>query len=481
MPISSSVVWELRSAGNANNGGGFKTGATGSDFSQQNAAQYALTGLTSAGAGNTILSAAAAADMVGNVAQAISGTNITPGFFEVLSVVVGVSITFSTNSAAASICTGIAASGVINIGGALLTWAQLFGTGVMAAGQNAWVKGSFTITSAVIINFQAGTTSASFGSTVTGYSTTRGDTGQATLTTATNSIDLVAFTSTYGLTFKQITSSSTAGTRGDGWKAKAGSNSAAIAFDTCVMDGFSRAIVGNFSVDFMFASLFLRNTEIKNCTSTSDGARNSGYTSMVGCIIHDNAGYGWRHTSGGVSGGFVAENTIFTRNGLDNLFLDSSDVPTASNSGCATIRNCALTDSTAGAGLNRSTSANGVLILENTIFYANSTFGWSAVAASSVLLGGTNAFGANGTAARGNNATALSGDITLAGDPFVNRAANNFALTTSGGGTQCNATGFPGVLIAGGTGFASVGPLDPTTGTPGALITSPNLSGGFDA
>lgn len=477
MALASTIVWELRAAGSDNNGGGFKTGASGSDFTQQNAAQYALTGVTSSGAGNTVLSASAAADMVGNVAQAISGTNVTPGFFEVLSVVVGVSITFSTNSAAASICTGVAASGVINIGGALATWAKLFGTGAMAAGHQAFVKGSFTITTALVISFQSGLVSGSIGSFVTGYTTTRTDGGQATLTTPTNSIDLVAFTTSFGLTFRNITSSSTAGTRGDGWKAKAGNNSAAIGFDNCVFDGFSRHIVGNFAVDFMFASLFLRKCELKNGTSTSDGARNSGYTAMVGCYIHDNAGYGWRTGSGGIPGGFVAENCIIVRNGLDNLILDSSDSPTAANSGCAYIRNCALTDSTAGAGLNCDTNANRVIILENNILYGNATFGFTAAAYPALLIGGTNAYGANGTAARGLNAQILPGDITLSADPFTNRAGGDFSLSTGPAGVACNATGFPGVLLAGGTGYESIGPLPPITNAVApAIVVNRNVT-----
>lgn len=122
--IGATAVWEVRSTGSNTAGGGYTSGGT--DYSQQAAAQYALTGVTSAGAGNTVLTASAAADMVGNIACCVSGTNFTTSeWFEVVSVSVGVSITFGTSHASASICTGIGVNGVINIGGAFLIGGSL--------------------------------------------------------------------------------------------------------------------------------------------------------------------------------------------------------------------------------------------------------------------------------------------------------------------------------------------------------------------
>ena len=116
MAIASTIEWEVRStatAGNAN-GGGYKPGASGTDFSQQNAAQYNLTGVTTAAADAILLHASAAADMVGNIANITGGTNFTVGRYEIISVVVGTSITLDRN------CTTAAgAAGVVNIGGAL--------------------------------------------------------------------------------------------------------------------------------------------------------------------------------------------------------------------------------------------------------------------------------------------------------------------------------------------------------------------------
>ena len=92
MAQPATTVWEVRpTVGSDSNGGGFVPGASGTDWSQQNSPQYALTGIASSGSGNTVLSALAAADMVGNIAQCTGGTNFNTGLFEVTSVSVGVS------------------------------------------------------------------------------------------------------------------------------------------------------------------------------------------------------------------------------------------------------------------------------------------------------------------------------------------------------------------------------------------------------
>lgn len=118
MALAQATVFEVRTTGNAANGGGYRTGAGTPDYSQQDSPQYALTSATSSGAGNVVLHSSAAADMVGQICQVRTGTNFTPGFFEITSVSVGVSFTCSTNQAGTAICTGVGASGVINIGGA---------------------------------------------------------------------------------------------------------------------------------------------------------------------------------------------------------------------------------------------------------------------------------------------------------------------------------------------------------------------------
>lgn len=168
--LSSTIVWEVRSAGADTNSGGFKTGATGTDWTQQNGAQYALTSIATAGAGGTFLTTSAASDMVGNVAHVVSGTNFTAGFYEIISVSAGVSVTCDAN-----VCTGVGASGVINIGGALASIGKIGSASAnqgAVAGNYIYVKGSFTPSSTDTVACSGSSTSPIV---IRGYGTTRGD------------------------------------------------------------------------------------------------------------------------------------------------------------------------------------------------------------------------------------------------------------------------------------------------------------------
>ena len=173
MAIAAASVWEIRSDATASNvnGGFFVTGASGTDFSQQAAAQYNLTGVTTAGADAILLSASAAADMVGNAAHIISGTNFTAGWYEILSVVVGVSITLDRT------CTSAAGStGVVNIGGAMSLGAAnddaVFENAV--AGNKFYIKqGTYTLGGTVSLA-AAGNTTSTY-NLMEGYAVTRGD------------------------------------------------------------------------------------------------------------------------------------------------------------------------------------------------------------------------------------------------------------------------------------------------------------------
>ncbi len=173
MAITATAVWEIRStatAGNTN-GGFFKTGATGTDFSQQNAAQYALTGIATSGAGAVFNTALAAADMVGNGCYIVSGTNFTVGWYEITSVSVGVSVTVDR-----ACCTGVGASGVINIGGAMSLGStlddELFEAFV--GGNTVYVKnGTYTIGESISVASVSST--AIVPVNLIGYDATRGD------------------------------------------------------------------------------------------------------------------------------------------------------------------------------------------------------------------------------------------------------------------------------------------------------------------
>jgi hypothetical protein len=166
MAINAAVIWEIRTTGSNTNGGGFKLGATGVDYSQQAAAQWALTGVTTSGTGAVFLTSQAAATMVGNTCRVVSGTNFTVGWYEIISVSAGVSVTVDRNC-----CSGAGSNGVINIGGAFKIGGSLdsdfFGTTHKTLENTVYIQsGTYTAGEAI----QSASTIL-----VVGYKTARGD------------------------------------------------------------------------------------------------------------------------------------------------------------------------------------------------------------------------------------------------------------------------------------------------------------------
>lgn len=450
MPVSAAVEWDLRPAtGATTNGGGFKNGATGTDFSQQAAPQYALTGLTSAGSGNVILSAAAAADMVGNIAQAISGTNIQTGFYEVLSVSVGVSITFSTNAASQGICTGIAASGVINIGGALTLLTTVYAQSV--ADNITWLKGTLTITA--VMNLFGAPTFLD----LRGYTTTHGDGVKGTITTATNSTNIMQLASGADFAFTNITFTNTAGTRALGLLQTGGNVSNSLTLTNCVFDGFSSAL------DFVTGTgalykLRAKDVEIKNCTSS--GAKMPGLRSAhswQGCKIHSNGVDGITYSASGfgsVSSLASFRNCAFYDNTGRGVWNSQDGAGDASIMldfySCAFVNNGDDNIRDSGTGGNSPQHIN----LYNSVIILSGGWGVNVASVGTAFSysGASNAFGSGGIANtsgdRRNQFPTFTGDISLTVNPFTDYANGDFTLnSTAGGGAACKAAGFQSSIL----------------------------------
>jgi hypothetical protein len=169
MALSASTVWEVRVSGSDTNGGGFVTGAAGTDWSRQDAAQYSVTDAVTDGT-TTITSATAnfGTDVVGNILYIQGGTGaITAGWYQIT---VRNSATSITVDRSTGLTTGIGAT--LTIGGALLS------PGIMAsvmtvAHMRAFVKaGTYSITS-TSNNVAGGCLSAGSRTLVIGYNTTR--------------------------------------------------------------------------------------------------------------------------------------------------------------------------------------------------------------------------------------------------------------------------------------------------------------------
>jgi hypothetical protein len=118
MALSANTVFEVMQGGSDTNGGGFVTGASGTDWSQQTSAQYSVTDGVTAGT-TTITSATATfgTDVVGNIIYVQGGTgSVAAGWYQIIS---------RTNSTTIVVdrSTGLTAgTGVtLKIGGALAT------------------------------------------------------------------------------------------------------------------------------------------------------------------------------------------------------------------------------------------------------------------------------------------------------------------------------------------------------------------------
>lgn len=179
MALSSNTVWEVRTGGDDGNGGGFVDGASGTDYSQQDAAEKSAADLTMHASTNTKCHPAAlgvAAADVGNIVYISAGTDWTPGWYEIVSQD-GTDWTLDRSPSAA----GNANLATFKLGGALASpgglGQALNDHGV--SGMVAWIKsGTYTLDSGTE-NTAGGPLhlKASTLLRIEGYETSRGDLG----------------------------------------------------------------------------------------------------------------------------------------------------------------------------------------------------------------------------------------------------------------------------------------------------------------
>jgi len=179
MALSADTVWEVRTDGDDGNGGGFVTGASGTDYSQQAAAQKSAADLTMHATTDTKCHPGAlgvAAADVGNIIYISAGTDWTPGWYEIKSQD-GTDWTLDRSPSAA----GNANLATFKMGGALATPGGLGKVlndhGV--AGMVGWIKsGTYTLangtenTAGGPLHLKASTLLR-----IEGYNATRGDLG----------------------------------------------------------------------------------------------------------------------------------------------------------------------------------------------------------------------------------------------------------------------------------------------------------------
>lgn len=434
MALAAATVWEVRPTnGSDTNGGGFVTGASGTDFSQQNAKNTGTTDKSvtdGVGVGTTTFTSATAnftTAIVGNVIY------INGGWYQVTARASSVSITLDRSP-------GTGTGWTVNIGGALATVAQSI-TNATVAGMLVYCKAESNYTTTAVVTLL--TTGFTPALRFIGYTTTRTDNGKFTWTTATNSIKLINPSSVYGYSFENFNFTSTAGTPGDCIHPTGGS-AIQIKFRNCIFSGFNIAINGNFAVDWAIDGLCLESCEIKSCVS--HGIINTGITTLLGCTIHNNGGSGVAiSTNASFSNSVFASFCAFKSNTADGVNINAF----ARNAFLSFV-NCDFV-SNGGMGINCNDTGGNNLVVWNCIFYGQTTYGIAGSNNGNFPLSTsfkTNAFGANSTA-NYLNCVAGADDIALSADPFTSRTGTPPDLSlnsTAGGGAALKGVATPGTL-----------------------------------
>lgn len=419
MAISADAVWEVRTAGDNTNGGAFVTGASGTDWSQQNGKRTGadVTDISTtdavANGTTTITSATAnfAATIVGNVIYLQGGT----GSLAITRRQVTARTNATTITVDATVATGTGIT--MNIGGALASIGE--------AGRNfvdsniVWVKsGSYTITSASQ-NVAGGCFSGAGNGSIIGYDSVRGDWGTPPVLTASG-ISTFTMINLGGSTANNLIANLTL-------------NGATLTS--------SRAISAN-------NRMLVYKCTVQNCTNSGiSSASNSividclatGCTTQTafsfsgpsyGCVADGNTAAGFTISSSICINCYSINNTGATTDGFTLGGASSRFI------GCVAYNN----------GRNGFNFVSGNSQAINCISEDNATNGFTAVNNPSVVWLNCAAFSnttANFVIGTGKGAMNI-GNITLTSSAFTNAAGDDFTLNnTAGGGADLRATGFP--------------------------------------
>ena len=450
MALNAAVVWEVRTAGDDTNGGAFKAGASGTDYSQQDAKNTTGNNISTTdavAAGTTTITSATASftsAIVGNVIYFQGGTGAIAAVWR--------ECTVFTNSTTITIDASIAVSTgmTMNIGGALLTL-QTAATS-MVTSNKVFVKiGTYTRTATTTFSAASADTSNTVPpNRLIGYSTTRADNGRPTIALSTNT----------GLTGLKFTTY--------GWEIRNFIvDCASLGTSTGIDIGggltqLSNCKVSNFTLRGIQGAAAGQNiifeNEVTGGTSAASAAINStGSGSVIAeNYVHDNA------CPGVIAGGAtVIHNLCDTNTGASS---DGIRI-TGGESGGAILNN-----SVYNSGRDGIRASNNVLfavsLVWNNILSTNGAYGLTAITTNGIGAMPSfdgNAFFSNtsGTRFAGDDTgsvNAINGvspysnvrDVILTADPFTNAAAGDFSLnTTTGGGAACRAAGFPGLFPGG--------------------------------
>lgn len=450
--LPAGTVFEVRGAsGSDTNAGCFVTAGSGTDETYPTPTVISFTDLVAA-SGTTITSVAHPFDTTspGNCLRISSGSGWTTGLYYIVSQSGG------TATVDRTIATGGSTGGTGKLGGALATIAQAQTDHVVSNHMYVKADGTYTVTTALNIN--GGASTANSTTILEGYTSTRGDNGKVTLTTATNSVRIFSMTAsplgnTTNWMIKNFSISNTASSRDNCFHAQS-QPSTDFYIENVVMDGCNIGIDGDWTVDYTFTHLFLNHVEIKN--SVSDGIRNTGVFHIANSYIHDNGGMGIQVSgSYGEPTAYTLTNTIISTNTSNGFYDPRADGAGTSYHPVLLLNNAIYNNG--GDGIKLGSSANVTqFVAQNNIIYGNTGWGWNIIniVNSPIIL--NNAFGSNGS---GNytGIVAGEGEVALSANPFT--SSSDFSPnSTAGGGALTKAGGFPGTIF-GGIGYLDIGPL----------------------
>lgn len=453
--VTSATIWELRSAGTTTSGGGFDStiASAGTDmsiFDNKNAAgctscQSATVNISTADAVTNTTTTVTSA--TGNFSSALIGNTIylagggtTTGWYQVTAVGGATSITVDRATGGAG-----GSAQTMNIGGAIggtaaqgIVTLEIATNGIQA-GNIAYVKaggwGASTATNTFSI---AGT--AGLPITYIGYTSSRTDSGQVTIQTATNSVVIFNVTGAHRK-FYNFIAERTAGTSVKGFSTSIdytrfqhckALNTTGAGFEFA-SSGFSATCVDCYATGVSGSGAFL------TVASSSGGAG----LVCIGCVAMTNSVTGFVFSNTSTAG---ARQTCIRCISANNT--GTSDGYLISGAGPVLLMNSIAYANTDGLEVS---TANNQLVLWNSIFVNNTGVGLKSSTDYSTSgrhwTTGYNAFYGNGTA-KTNAAT--TDDITITGDPFT--SSTDFILnSTAGAGAALKNVGWPGALQAGGT------------------------------
>src|ERR1035437_4446074 len=450
--FNATTIWRTSIAlpGVDTNGGAFDPSVASAGTNESQTAGVAIT-VTLTGSGTTGTGSPAFTSTThgpGDFIHIASGTGCTVGWYEILSQSSGTATFNVSMGSSTDNCVG-------TIGGPLLTIAKA--AALVVAGNNVCVKadGTYSISANIAMS-----TAGAYGAPIIyqGYTTTCGvsgsnsDQGKATVQ-ASEALTGMFTISGDGIEILNFILDNGSHT---------GTASGINLTGSALIDNVQ---VKNFATDGIIAAgyLVLSNSRItgglSGCTTGIASTSANGFVAFM-VVVDTNACVGIRNQENAFTCAFciIANNT-----GSDGIVSNY-------NYGVESITN-SLFYGNGGAGFHElATNTSGRILLRNNVFW-NNTGG--SILVDTLQPGNVWADWNAYAAASLSGATAGANDVILTADPTVAGASLNFAPNaTEGGGAALKVKGFPGVLGTGGTGYLSIGPLQPNPAGSAAPQTS---------